>query len=372
MRRVNTGDPDKLAYKEGGGCVSFFGLPFFAAGLFVIYAALAGQMTGKGGQPAALGGQILCAVFGLIFATVGAAFLFGRSGLLFDKNTKTVRRWYGLLFPMWSRSYDIKLFQEVSLSKEVRRNKNSTYTVYPVRLAGAKASPLDICQPQDELQARKLAEEIAKFINCDMVSGLGGVTLRREAGTLDESLRERLKRTTKDVDITVPPEGLRAQFSARGNAVFFTIPPPPFSAALLVPIGCGGIFAVFVGLTFLWPMLADKTMPAETRLLFGAFLGIFFIFLPLATAIGAAVSRLKRTTLVEVDSYSLRVTNQGALFRKHVEIPSGELEELQLEEIQGRYCLAAVSDKLLARFGDGLSRPELEWIRDVALKALTA
>ena len=368
MQRVNTGDPDKLVYREGGGCLSFFGLPFFAAGLFVIYAALAGQMTSKGGKPASM---VLGAAFGLVFATVGAVFLFGRSGLVFDRNTKTVKRWYGLLFPMWSRSYDIKLFQEVNLGKEVRRSKNSTYTVYPVRLTGPKASPLDVSQPRNEQEARRLAEEIAKFINLDMVSGLGGVALWREAGTMDESLPDRLRRSGRDVDISAPPEGLRARFSARGNAVFFTIPPPPFSAALLAPIGCTGVFAVFVGLTFLWPMLADKKMPAEARLIFGAFLGIFFIFLPLATAIGAAVSRLKSGSLVEVDSYSLRVTSKGALFSKHAEIPSQELEELQLEENKGEYCLAAVSDKQLVRFGAGLSRVELEWIRDVTLKALT-
>ena len=372
MKRVNTGNPDQLAYKEGGGCVSFFGLPFFVAGLFVIYAGLTGQMKSKGGAPAGTGGMIFCAIFGLIFASVGATFLFGRGGFVFDRATKTVKRWYGLLFPMWSRNYDISLFREVTLSQEVRRTKNSTYTVYPVRLVGPNANPLDISEPRDEQEARRLAEEIAKFINCDMVNGLGGVTLRREAGTLDESLRDRLKRSGKDVDITAPPAGLRAQFSARGNAVFFTIPPPPFNLATLMPAGCAGVFAIFVGLTFLWPMLSDKNTPPAVKLLFGGFLGVFFIFLPLATAIGSVLSQRKRSSLVEVDSYSLRVTNQGLLSSKHIEIPSEELEELQLEENKGEYCLAAVSDKQLVRFGAGLSRVELVWICEVILKALVA
>ena len=116
----------------------------------------------------------------------------------------------------------------------------------------------------------------------------------------------------------------------------------------------------------------EHVRPARTRLIFGVIRGRLLLFLPLATVSWRGHSRRKSSSLVEVDSYSLRVTNKGALFSKHVEIPSEELEELQLEENKGEYCLAAVSDKQLVRFGAGLSRPELEWIRDVALKALTA
>lgn len=372
MRRIDTHDPNQLAYQGGGGCLSLFGLPFFAAGVFVMFAALTGQMKTKGGQPGGIETIIFGTVFGLIFASVGAGFLFGRSGLVFDKGTKTVKRWYGLLFPMWARTYEVNSFNEVTISKEVRRSKKSTYTVYPVRLTGRNVSQLDICEPRDEQEARRIGEEVAKFINVDMVSGLGGVTVRREAGTLDESLRERLRRSGQDVDITAPPDGMRSRFSARGNAVFFQVPPPPFSVAHVAPIGCAAVFAGFVGFTFLAPLLTDTRTPTEVKLIFGVFVGGIFMLLPLASTIGMAVARLKRRCQVEADSYSLRVTMQGAVSSKSFEVPSKELEELRIEENRGEYCLAAVSDKQTVRFAEGLPRAELEWIRDVMLKALAA
>ncbi|MGD0092651.1 MAG: hypothetical protein ABSE73_22290 [Planctomycetota bacterium] len=374
MRRVETGDPGKLAYIEGGGGMALFlGLPFLATGPATVFAALTGHVKTDGGQPGGVGLAIFWALAGLFFACSGAAFAFGRRGVVFDKSKQTVKRWYGLLIPMWSRVHEIKQFREVSVSKEVLANQdhNSSNFIYPVRLTGPNAGPLDLWQTRDERQALKQAEEVALFINLHMANGLGGVTVRREAGTVDEPLRERLKRLGQGADIPPPPLGLRTEFSARGNAVLFTIPPPGFKTGDLVSMVWMGTFAGFVAPWFLWRILTGKNVAVALKLFSSAFIGIVFI-MSLALTIVHAVLRLKRRAVVEVDSYSLRVTLQGAFFSKHVEIPGEELEELLFEKHQGEYCLTAMSKKWSVRFGQGLPRPELEWIRAVALKALAA
>ncbi|MCY3023734.1 MAG: hypothetical protein NTW87_32540 [Planctomycetota bacterium] len=371
MRRVETNNYNQLAFKEGGGCQALFGLPFLAAGIGVIFAALMGTMKTKGGAPVTGAAAIAPALFGLVFACVGAVFVFGRSGFIFDRGAKTVTRWYGLLFPMWTKVYEWRQFTEVTITRETRRSKNSTYTVYPVRLTGT-GDKLDISEPRDEGEARKLAEEIAKFMDLGVTDSSGGTTVRREAGTLDEPLRDRLRRTGQDVDISAPPAGMRATFSAHGNAVSFSIPLAPFSPALLVPVGCAVIFGVFVGLVFFWPMVSQPGMPGEMKWLFGGFFGLFFILMPLASSLGMVLAKLKRRSEIEADGRGLRVTTHGVVSSKTVEIPGEELEELRVEQAGSEHRLAAVSDKQTARFGEGLPPDELEWIRGVILKAIAS
>ena len=80
-------DPDRYSVKRGGGCLMLFGLPFFAAGVGIIIAALAGAMDNESGEPAPL---YFVIPFGLVFASVGAGLMFGRAGVDLDSRSRTI------------------------------------------------------------------------------------------------------------------------------------------------------------------------------------------------------------------------------------------------------------------------------------------
>ncbi|HEY3319357.1 MAG TPA: hypothetical protein VGP72_02635 [Planctomycetota bacterium] len=371
MRRINSDEPNRLSYRSGGGCMALFGLPFFGFGLFAMTTAFSGIWNG--GAPSA---RVPVFLFGLVFGAVGSAFVFGRSGVILDKGLKTVTRWYGLLFPMWTKVQELDTFEEVHMSREERGSGSGRYTAYPVQLKGSAGAKLEIAEPRTEGESRKFAEEVAKFADLPIVDLSSGIEVRREAGHLDESLREQLARTGQEVDITTPPADMRATFSAEGNAVHFEIPPPPLGCVPVVALVAAIGFSCFVLFTFVPALLSFNGMPAGVQWIFGAFIGIGFVLLPVGGALLALLSRRNRRGVVEADPECLRVSHKGLLLWKRVEIPAGKLEELRIEQpIHGKNSapqLAAISDEKTARFGEGLSHEELEWIRRVILKAVTS
>jgi hypothetical protein len=369
MKRTNTSDPNVLSYRDGGGCVALFGMPFFLFGVFFIGAALMGQVKDKSGQPVSV---IFPVLFGCLFGGIGAILVFGRAGQVFDRTLKTVTEWSGLLFPMFSKVHAWNEYSCVCIKREIRRSKNNSYTVYQVGLAHGGETKMKIHAPPDKLQARKLAEEIAKFMELPMEDASGEEVIRREAAHLDESLRDQAQRTGKLAELSAPPDVMRTAYSVEGDTVHFSFPPPPASIVTFAPVGCAAVFAGIVASVFLAEIVNSPSMPWEMRLIFTSFISIFFILLPVGGTFVGALSHIRRRWEVTATPQELRVVTHGMLGRRETAIPAGKLEELRLESSKLRgYAIVAVSDDASAPFGQGLSREEANWIATVIRHAVT-
>jgi len=366
-----------------------FGLPFLAFGTALFIAGLNGAVKNKSGAPS---GLLVPCLLSLSFMAFGFVFLFGRGGIVFDKADRTVTTWWGILFvPLRSKIYQLAEFHAVRLNREKRSSKNATHIVYPIRLAKAKGE-LTICEEQDELKGRAQAEEIAKFIGFDLVDSTGGLVDVRDAATLGESLRVQTQHSETEVKIDAPPPNMRATFTAQGNQVSFDLPPPRLTGCLLAPLlGMGLVFTIGLFVFFI-PLLNGRNTPTHVKWLFGFFFGVLFVLLPLLSILGAVLAKVRRKIPVAADPSVLRLATQQLLLTKTEEIAGADLEELRLETSSGQielssalaslrpakagepggpYVLAALSNKKILRFGEGLPREELEWIRQVLLKALT-
>jgi len=361
-------DPTLLSYRDGGGCVILFGMPFFIVGCLVLFLTFSGTLKGKNGQPAPI---IFGILFGGVFTLVGSILAFGRSGFDFDKRAGTIRDWSGLLFPMFTKIHAINAYNEVRIKREVRKNKNSTYYVYEVSLCHNGDNPLKISAPTDMHDSRKLAEEIAKFVEMPLFDGCGDEIIRREHTSLDDSLRDQVEKSGKPVDLSAPPEDMRTTYEARGNAVHFHIPPPPKSCMHFAPVGCATVFAGIFASTMLADILKGASSSTE-KLVFACVVSFFFIVLPIgATFLGALSQRRKRWDVM-ADPQELRVTMRGLLGSRESTIPASKLEELRLETSKsGESSIAAISDEVRINFGEGLKQEEAQWIIQVIKRAVT-
>ena len=390
MGRVRTSDPDVIAYRSGGGCLMLFGLPFLLAGLFVMASPLVPgkyqPKESKTGRPMPI---YFAIPFGGIFATVGAALVLGRAGKRIDRRAGTVSTWWGLLVPFRCKEMPLADFDKVAITHEVRRSKNSTYTVYPVRLRGEGSAKVDVETPRDEAKARALGEEIAKFLTLPLHDSSVGSVVIRQADELDESLRERAERTGERAEVGSPPPDARAISSVTGDILTFEIPPLGFrplvlfimGASLLCPLVFAGVFVV--------PFTLTEDVPLGVKLIFAGVLCILFIGVPVGIAWTFALRMAKKTARVDVSPLELRVTVRG-LFRSSTHaIPTAELEELQVVNLtktpkatvgpkiglallgSGGVILAR-SDRATLTFGTGLSAAELDWMRDVIWNVVTA
>ncbi|NUM35791.1 MAG: hypothetical protein HUU50_14700 [Candidatus Brocadiae bacterium] len=376
MEKIDSYDPDLMVFRSGGGCLILFGLPFLLSGCLVIALPFLPQSQ-----------QVdwFTCFFGLPFFLVGVALVFGRSGILIDKRMNSVTSWWGLLFPLHSKVFDLKSFIKVTITKEIRRSKNSTYTVYPVRLAGEES--VSFGENTQYEASRKIAEEIAKFIFIPLSDASSDVEIIREPDKLDESVRDKILRTGEAREIPPTPKNSKLLYDREGEEIRLEIPPMGWHPIFYVPIVFGIIFSCILFGAFS-PMLFEKDLFILIRLIPIAVVSVPFIII-----FGAIYRFASKRTIIHVSPKILQVQEIWALGKNTKQIPVKELEELRilsaLDNAQlkksldslnkenrpqnipsslgffGNAAILARSDRVTIQFGTGLSKEEVEWLHAV-------
>jgi len=387
MKITETGDPDVMETRSGGGCTSLFGLPFFLAGLAVwILSVLLPQSEG---EPPPL---LFTIPFGAVFVAVGGGLVFGRSGLMINRREKTMTKWWGLMVPMRKKQHDLHDFAQVRLSKEIRRSSSSsggssTYTVYPVRIVG-EDEKLNIEEPRDYREARRAGEALAKFLDFALTDSSSGTSVTRQASDLDESIRERTQRTGEVVELPDQPEGMKTRVEIDATSVRLETPPAGFGLDSIVMMLMGLVIPAVVGTMFLPHVLKDDGMPREMKIVFLSFIGVFMA-VPLLGLFARGLAKARRREVITVTPDLLQVMGKGLLPGKTIEIPADELEELELagglagaasteqvpallqKLVAGKGGITARSDRTSVTFCKGVPYAEREWIYAVVKNMLT-
>ncbi len=362
------------SHQAGGGCASLFGLPFFAAGVGVIILTFIPAET-RGGDELPFFFGI---PFGSIFAIVGGAFLFGRLELLIDRGSGTAtRNWKLISKTIKAQTFPLKEFDRVSLRSEIRRNKNSSYTVYPVRLLGAPEMKFDISQSRSESEARKAAEDIAKFLSLPIHDETSGKLRIRESDLLDENIKDKFEKGLESNEIPNPPAKLKSRIHYDGSSLQVEVPPPGFNAGFLVAIVFICLFELIFLTTFAIPFLSETDL-SGVFLIFAAVFGLMFLGLPTWILIRLIGSSFMATQSVSVSNATLTVA-KGWPTRKTKSIPANEIEEfiigIKKPGTRGNKSVItfgankevlAISDTDQVSFGAGLPQDEVEYIYALA------
>ncbi len=385
MKVVERGRSDVFEMRGGGGPVSIVGLPFLVVGL-VVGALSLGVVPVGNGPPA-----IVALAFALPFTAVGAGLVFGRRGCIIDQKRRHVVTWWGLLVPFRRTEQKLADFSAVSITREVRRSNNSTYTVYPVRLEGegAKVSLGDL---RADLEARTLAESVAKFTGLPLSDASSGTARIRAADELDESLREHLLKTGEGRELPPAPDPLQSRIRHKDNKVMIEIPGPGSNAVVKVALAALALFElVFIGVVLVVFLRASVPTPVLIAVLAAVpvFVAIPLLIIRKRFRAKGAPSRL----IVSPDD-GLKFERKGS---KPVHIPTAELEELLLPDYDAapagqadleklppvlRNMVASVaadqlgitarSDKQVVRFGGHLPRKEVQYIHAVIQHVLAS
>jgi len=367
-------NPNIWRHQAGGGCASLFGLPFFVVGIGVIALTFI-PVDVRGGDAIPFFFGI---PFGSIFAIVGGAILFGRLELLIDRESGiATKNWKLLTQNVKTQTYQTKDFNRVSLRSEVRRSKNSSYTVYPVRLTGSDDNQLDISQSRSEKEARSDAEEIAKFLSLPIHDETSGSTRIREADLLDENIKDKFKKRLETNEIPDPPAKLKSRINYDRSSLQIEIPPPGFNVGFLVVAVVICVFELIFLTTFAIPFLTQADVPG-TFLIFAAFFGLIFLGLPTWFLIRLIGITFIATQSVSVGNNALKVA-KGWPMRKTKSISTEEIEEFIMgvskAGTRGSKAVAtigvtleilAISDTDQLSFGAGLPPDELEYIYALA------
>ena len=318
-------DAGTLEIRSGGGCLSLFGMPFLLAGLIIMLIPL-GVIPFEE-QPEGPLVSALIVLFGSVFAAVGAVLVFGRGGIILDRGRGRIVRWWGLLVPMRRVEHRLDAIRQVEMDFS-SGDKDSADT-WPIRLAGEGVpKPITVAQPTAFSEARRVAEELARFLQKPLVDSSTGERVTRDPGHLDESWRDRVRRT-QEAAAPMPPEppGMRTRIERTDGGYVFHIPGPPLYwfhyLPVLFPVG----FAAAVAWFFL-PALLTLPMPDWVRYFALGFIGLFFIAGPVLSALLHVLRLRNQFERVTVTKAFLRVEALKQGKRSAAEIPVDELEDL--------------------------------------------
>lgn len=384
-------NPDRYEVKSGGGCMALFGLPFFFAGLAIIAGGFSGSFRdGNTGESAPV---FVVVLFGAIFTSVGAAFVFGRRGVFFDKRTGMATSWWGLLIPFKKTEHRLDSLKRVALSSEIRRNKNSTYTVYPVRVEHS-GKAIHISEPKDSQKARTKAEEVAKFLNLPLADSTAGTVKVRAADELDQSIREQVQKKGETIEVSAPPVDCRIRHRLTEGKLTLEIPKvgvPGIAVAIVLPIVLLPLgFAAFFASSFLGDF---KDAPLLFKVFAGVFVSLFI--LPVALVLGRFFLRSQSAEHVTVTPDQLELKLVSPMGARVKSIPADELEEFDLQSnpgaavasngqpvppfvqsivgfLGGGGAMIARSDRQTLTFGTGLTEEEARWMHSLIKRVLTS
>jgi hypothetical protein len=318
-------DEGTLEIRSGGGCISLFGTPFLLAGLFIMQIPLG--LIPVQDRPEGPLVAVFIVLLGSVFAAVGAALVFGRSGVVLDRGRGRIVQWWGLLVPMKRVEHMLEAVRRVEMN--FSEGDSETSDRWPVRLAGdGIPKPIVVASPTDFSEARQTAEELARFLHKPLVDTSTGEPVTRDPEHLDEPWRERIRRTGEArAPMPSQPPGMRSRIERTGEGCVFHIPGPPLGARHTIPALIPVVFAAAVAWFFL-PALLTLPMPDWVRYFFLGFVGLFFIAGPVLSALLNVMRLRNQFERVTVTKAFLRVEALKQGKRSTVEIPVDELEDL--------------------------------------------
>jgi hypothetical protein len=329
----------QLEIREGGGCLAIFGLPFFAAGIFMLLAA-SGVLPVQGVSDMGLWGRPLLAAMGLIFMAVGGWLVFGHTRILIDTVQGSVRRRRGLLFfTIQDQLFDLNMFPAVELGFDAGdSNSADSYTVM-LRNTDT-AAHLRIFSSADYGKSLEQARQLSRFLKLPLEDASSDHKTVVQPQDVDKPLADRLAGGKNADDWAVRPVSMQSKVEIRQGKLQVRIPQPGFRFVMLLP--------VLIPLAILYYILPDlldffdrTQTPEPVQWVFAGFMLLMFGLFPVLSMINAFVGNRRGYTDILIAEGRISITEQQAWTRKVIVIPEGDVTGLDYGTVQSRTDLAA-------------------------------
>ena len=307
--------PDRVVIREGGGCLSVFGLPFLAAGVLVtLIGTQVIPVTNRSEVPA--WAWPLIVLMGLVFVAVGGALVFGRRWTTLDTGKGLIVKQAGLLLPVKREQFPLPDYDGVRFRFE--EGDSDTADRYPIALTGRAGRPdFALTSPVDYAAAREQAGFLANFLRVPLVDA----TTDHETVVAGAAAVLPGSRGSTFAEHAARPPFMRSTVEQSRGRVKIVIPGPGFRLHLLL----GFALPVF----FLWFVIPDMLeffdrtrTPAYVQTAFTGFILLFFGVLPAVGAINRVIRASRSRTSVEASAEGIRIEEQRAWRKRTTVIPA--------------------------------------------------
>ncbi len=300
MARIVTQiDGGRLTVREGGGGLALFGLPFLAAGLFLVLGMLdVIPMQRTGDVNVALG-----VLLGLAFAIVGGILVAGRAVTTIDITQQTVAKEWRLLLPLRTAIYQLADYQAVTV--RFTAGDSDSADRFPVGLKPAAGLDLSIAAPGQYAEACSLAAAVARHVGLDVEDDSSDHPSRVSASEAELPLAQRER---SDADSTLPPRPavMRSEITEQSGETRISIPAAPLNPLVIVAMELPAVVALAMLFWLLAPITQRRPLnPADW--IFFTVLVVGFVMLPSLGTVSAIVRARVGRTIVAISPAGIRI-----------------------------------------------------------------
>jgi hypothetical protein len=284
-----------------------FGLPFFAAGIFMIL-SVSGVIPISNASEMPPWGWLALAFMGLVFTAVGGTFVFGRAWTTLDVTRRLVIKQWGPLIPLRERTYPLTGYSAVTLG--FVRGDSDTADKFPIGLKGTHGSSLPLCSFTTYADSRACAIAVARHLHLEIEDSTSDHRVSVTPADAERSFRERAIEFGPETAVA-QPANLRSTVTREPDGLRIDIPYPPTS-----PIGVFFGFAPLIIPIIVVPWMMNffrhTNTPDAIGWVFVGFITIFFGLLPVMTVVNALRRSRRGGTIVSVSPRGIQIQERGA------------------------------------------------------------
>jgi hypothetical protein len=298
--------PDRLQIRQGGGCLAIFGLPFFAAGIFMLLASLGFvTMSNESDAPS----RLALPFMSLIFTTVGGVLCFGRAWTSVDGTRREVIKQWGLMVPMHSNRQRVDDYTAVVV--DFLRGDSDSADKFPVSLKARAGKHLQLCSSIEYGDSRACATAVAELLRFDFEDATTDHRVRVSAGQASLPLQQRLQLEGVDVGSSQRPADARSVVHHDQGSVRITIPIPR-THVIWIPLSLIPVVFVVWFVSPLTQFFRQTRTPDPVGWIFLGSLIVFFGVLPGMTVVNGLLRTRRGGTIVTASSSGIQIQERGA------------------------------------------------------------
>ena len=314
--------PDQLRVREGGGCLSLFGLPFLLAGVFVALIGIRIVPVRNAADVPAWAWPLIF-LMGLVFVSVGGALCFGRRWTTLDTARGVIRRQWDLLILLRGEEHSLQDYEAVLLRFEP--GDSDAADRYPVLLK-AKTGQADYALSRSTQygESRERAAAVARLLAFPLVDASTDHELVIAADRVDATFQERLRAGDDHREEGVRPLRMQSQVRESGSAVEIVFPGPGFRPGNLI----GLVVSVGLLIYVVPPLLRffrHTNTPDAVQIAFFGVAVLLVVLGPLRGVINSAVLAVRGRTIVTASAEGIVIAEQGAWRVKTTRIPAADI-----------------------------------------------
>lgn len=306
-------NPHVLELKKGGGCLGCFGIPFFAAGIFMFLIFIQ-IVPMSNGSDVPWWGWIILGAMSLIFTAVGGSLVFGRNWITLDTMQRRIWVAWGLLKPMRGTVYDLDNYRTILL--KFIRGDSDTADSYQVSLATPTGGELDLISNTDYAAALAQAELLMGFLNLPLEDSSTDHTQ-----IVKQGIRNIIETPGSEApaDNTTIPEKLLSTISAFQDGIRIGVPGPAFRPFSLLGLLFPLVLLIVFGQRFVY-FLTHSNTPVGVQYTFFAFFGFMFVLIPLSGVLNRYLASKRVMATLTVNAEGITLAGKGYRGKKGIKL----------------------------------------------------